>query len=487
MHLQHRPVPQQPQMAGPGGAYGAVQYRPDQPVPGQLPMGLGMDKPRSITGIQVILWIFAVLAAAADLASVVSMADMFHPLSLIGLAFAVYSTIQSIITPVQITRGKRWAWIWALVSAILGLVIAAFAIVFGLSVIELTPLPVLIGVVLGGLYGTLTVLLCSKSAREWILMHRIQRGEVQVHGTPGPGMAPVAVEVESERPETKPGSVTAVQLMLWVLALLPLVFVWVGLAWAEAVFQSGEKSWIDASSGFDYFMESDFALLAIPAAVGLFGIGTLAIISAVGLQRGRFWVRVFTPIWLGLTVIGGGCWVIAANVAVMDLDGESLKDELFGTLMTELVVGIAFTLIGILAFIMLFLRGVRSWAPGKQTVVEYQPVGGPGAGPAGPQGGLGYGAPPGPQTGQPYGASPQGAPQGYPAQPAPSGRPAQQGYPAQPGLSGQPGHPAQNNPVPQGYQGPQGGSGQPGFGPQQPGPYGGPQQHQAPQQPYGRY
>jgi hypothetical protein len=444
MHLQYQPPPPpQQQVAGPGGAYGAVQFNPDQPMPGQLPVGLGMDKPRAITGIQVILWIFAALAAVADLASAMSMADMFQPLSLIGLAFAVYSTIQSIITPIQITRGKRWAWIWALVSAILGMAIAAFAIVFGLSVIELTPLPVLIGAVLGGLYTTLTVLLCSKSAREWILMHRIQRGEVQVHGTPGPGMVPVAIKVEAEQPDVKPSSVTAVQLMLWMLALLPLVFAWVGVRWAEAVYQSGEDTWTDASSGFDYFMETDYVLMAIPAAVGLVGIGTLAIISAVVLQRGRFWARVFTPIWVGPMIIGGALWVIAASANAMDIDGEAMEDELFPVLMTLLAAGIAFTLIAILAFIMLFLRGVRSWTGGMRTVIEYRPVGG--AGPsAGPQGGQGYGVPAGPQANRPYGA-PQQVSQGYPAQ--------QMQQP----------------------------------GPQQPGPYGGPQQPQAQQPPYGRY
>lgn len=450
-----------PQLAGPGGAYGPMQHSPDQPIPGQLPPPeMTMAKPRSILGIQVILWIFAALAAIGDLFSVMNAVEYEDPLALIGLAFAVYSTIQSIITPIHITRGKRWAWIWALVSAILGLAIAAFAIVFGLSVIELTPVPMLIGVVLGGLYTTLTVLLSSKSAREWILMHRVQRGEVPVHGTPGPGMVPVAIQVEAERPDTKPGSVTAVQLMLWMLALLPLVFVWVGLRWAEAVFESGEDTWTDASSGFGYFMETDFVLLAIPAGAGLVVIGTLAIISAVGLQRGRFWARVFTPIWVGLMVIGGGCWVLAGNAVVMDLDGDPLKDELFPVLMTQLVAGIAFTLIAILAFIMVFLRGVRSWAGGKQTVIEYRPAGGSAAWPtAGPQGAQGYGAPAGPQAGQPYGAPPQGGPQGYQG---PQGGPAPQGFaPQQPGQYGgrqQPGYPPQQHR--QGY-------------PQQQPPYGG--------------
>lgn len=416
-----------PQLAGPGGAYGQVQVSPDQPIPGQLPSPeMTMAKPRSILGIQVILWIFAALAAVADLMSAMSMANVFHPLSLIGLAFAVYSTIQSIVTPIHITRGKRWAWIWALISAILGLAIAAFAIVFGLSVIELTPLPLLIGVALGGLYLTLTILLGSKSAREWILMHRVQRGEVPLQGVPGPGMVPVAVQVEAERPEAKPGSITAVQLMLWVLALLPLIWIWVGLRTAEVDFADGLESWESASSPFDLFMDSDLMLFGVLGAVAFAVLATLAIISAVSLERGRFWTRVYTPIWVGLIAVAGVMWVIAANINAMDHDGDPNEDELFTVAMVALGTGILFTVLAVTAFIMMFLRGVRTWAPGQQTVISYQ---------AGTQGQPMPAPPNYPQQGYQ-------APQGHPQQAGPYGQPQggyqqqQQQYPQPPPYGG---------------------------------------------------
>lgn len=416
-HLQHQPPPQM----GPGGAYGPAPASPGQPVPGMLPTGLGMDKPRSIAGIQVILWIFAAISALADLASVISMVNYFSPISLIGLAFAVYSTIQSIISPVQITRGKRWAWIWSLVTAILGIAIAAVSIVFGLSVVEQTPLPLLIGVVLGGLYGTLLGLLCSKSARAWILMHRVQRGEVQVSGAPGSGGAVITSEA-TERPEVKPGSVTFVQLLVWLLAVAPLVWIAVGLIWAEALYSSGDNDWWGATSAFDYFMKSDLMLLGIVGLGGFLVVGTLAVISAVGLQRGRFWSRVFTPIWVGLMILGGGIWILAGNAATMDLDFDPLKDELFPIMITQLMVGIAFTVIAIIAFIMVFGRGVRTWAPGATMVVEFrgpqfqqQPQGQFQAGPY-PQ--LG---PPGPQGQYPQGGPQQSGPQ-YQQPPGPQGQ-----------------------------------------------------------------
>ncbi|NUQ88356.1 MAG: hypothetical protein HOQ43_07830, partial [Glycomyces artemisiae] len=182
MHLQYQPAPPPPpQQAGPGGAYGPVQQRPDQPLPGQAPPpAMSMAKPGTITGIQVILWIFTALAGIGDIGSAIGLVNYFNPFSLIGLAFAVYSTVQALTSGIHITRGKRWAWIWSLVSAILGLALSSVAIVFGIIYIETGWASLLVGIVLAGLYGTLLGLLCSKSARQWILMHRIQRGEVQL-------------------------------------------------------------------------------------------------------------------------------------------------------------------------------------------------------------------------------------------------------------------------------------------------------------------
>lgn len=436
-----------PQLAGPGGAYGPVDTPIGQPVPGQLPPPeMTMAKPRSILGIQVILWIFAALAAIADLFSAMNAIEYENPLALIGLAFAVHSTIQSMITPVQITRGKRWAWIWALVSAILGLAIAAFAIVFGLSVIEVTPVPVLIGVVLGGLYLTLTILLSSKSAREWILMHRIQRGEVPVHGTPGPGMVPVAVEVETDRPDTKPGSVTAVQLMLWAVALSLLVWIPVLLAWhrADEISFGGPGGY---SPSLEEFMVSDFGVAALWALIGVVALSVLAVISAVGLQRGRFWARVFSAVWGGLAAVGALVWfapsAILAALAIDAPDPDDITGQRVNVAMAA--VALAAFVLALWAFILLFKQGVRSWTSGTTTIVEYRPVGG-----GAPQAGMPQGPPVGPPGYTPqqgYAPRPGSqAPQGPSQQPGPYGRQPQPGY--QPP---QQQYPPQQPPYPGGY------------------------------------
>ena len=374
-HLQFQPAPQ---LAGPGGAYGPIATRVDQIIPGQFTIDFGMAKPRSVTGIQAILWLFAVLAAGGDLFSALSMAESLNPFGVLSLIYAIYATIQAVITPLQIARGKRWAWVWGVASAILGIAVALTTTMFGMSVIEYTTLPVILGIAVGLVYTVLLVLLLSKSAREWILMHRVQRGEVPVQGAPGPGMVLMARQVAPERLQAKPVSVTFVQVAMWVLALSPLAWIWVGIRWAEVGFleyREDGSSYLDASSPWDYFLESDLVLLGALGVAASVVLMVLALVSVIGLQRGRFWARVFTPIWVGLMIIGGLVWVVEGNLMAMDLDGHRYKDRLFPLAMTALVTGIAVTLIAILVFVMLFRKGVRSWAPGAQTAMVYMQAG----------------------------------------------------------------------------------------------------------------
>ena len=103
MHLQYQPAPPSqpgPPQMGPGGAYGPAQYAPEQPVPGQMPSPalsasatlasgqLVQRKPGTVTGIQVILYIFLAVSVIGNVFSVMSMVEFFNPFSLISLAFA---------------------------------------------------------------------------------------------------------------------------------------------------------------------------------------------------------------------------------------------------------------------------------------------------------------------------------------------------------------------------------------------------------------
>ncbi|WP_194202019.1 hypothetical protein [Glycomyces albidus] len=387
MHLQYQPQPPQAQhqvqQSGPAGAYGPVQQRPDQPIPGQLPPPeMTMRKPGTITGIQVILWIFMALAGLGDIASAISLVEYFTAFGLIGLAWAVYSTIQALVSGVHITRGKRWAWIWSLVSAIIGLVISAAAIVFGIIYIEVGWISLLVGIVLGGLYGTLLGLLCSKSARQWILMHRIRRGEVQLPGTAGTagGSAHTAEGREGpQRPEKRPGSATfAVTVSVLLMALTAwAVF---GNVWSLVALGSGGM----APGPTDVTgMIFGSGLLLIMAAAG-FAVLVCALFSAIGLARGRFGPRVFTIVW---TSVMGVVWVPLAITQFLQYmryrDFALPGQEFYQALLAGR--NLATALLVVVLFIMVLTPGVRAWTPGRPPtalIVVVPQAQGPGQGQA---------------------------------------------------------------------------------------------------------
>jgi hypothetical protein len=351
---------------GPGGAYGPAQYAPGQPVPGQMPpAGLSMSKPGTITGIQVILYIFLAVSAIGNVFSVMSMVEFFNPFSLIGLAFAVYSAIQSLASGVQIARGKRWAWIWSLISAILGLALAAVMNVWGIIYWDTGgDITLLIGVPLAALYGTLLGLLCSKSARQWILMHRIQRGEVQVpgmamgavNGMPGNtfGAAP---QGPAERPETRPGAAT---FMLVALGLILAICVWTLYTSIRSLMMMRN------AIGLDYH---DPALLygsrlPLMAAAVAFLVLVCALISALGINKGKAGARVFTLVWTPILFLAAGFSTFSLTmeaVHFMDL----LPPPARTNWMIVLVRDYTLLVLILIAFIFAMVPGVKAWTPGK--------------------------------------------------------------------------------------------------------------------------
>lgn len=420
MHLQYQPQPQGqpqgPQHAGPAGAYGPIPQRPDQPIPGQLPppemtasatlaSGKFPDefverKPGTITGIQVILWIFTALAGLGDIASAIGLVQYFSVFGLIGLVWAAYSTLQALLSGVHITRGKRWAWVWSLVSAILGLVISSAAIVFGIIYIEVGWISLIIGVVLGGLYGTLLGLLCSKSARQWILMHRIRRGEVQLPAAAG-GFAQAAAPAEPQRPETRPGSAT---FAMWVSILLMALTAWAvfGNVSSLAALGNGMMPGPMDVQGMIY----GSGLLLIMAAAG-FAVLVCALFSAIGLARGRFGPRVFTIVW---TSVLGPAWIylaVAQFLQYLDYRDFAIPgQELYLMLVTGR--NLATALLVVVLFILVLTPGVRAWTPGKPPaalIVVMPQAQGPSQGAYGQPQQAGYGQQPPPQQQQqqPYG------------------------------------------------------------------------------------
>lgn len=406
MHLQYQtapPPPPGPQQMGPGGAYGPAQYSPDQPLPGQMPVGLSMAKPGTITGIQVILYLFLAVSAVANIFSIMSMVEFFNPFSLIGLAFAVYSAIQSLASGVHISRGKRWAWIWSLISAILGLALSLTGFTYGVIMFDSGgDIMLTVTAVLVGLYGTLLILLCTKSARQWILMHRIQRGEVAMPGTAMGGMAggaPIGMAGGApapQRPDTRPGSATFAAIVLGLLAAL--------LAWESYTIVNDtleSMRWAE-ENGFDggedlfgrlFFGEfPQFGHFLIAYVVFL----VCAVITALLILKGKSGGRVFGLIWtpLAAAAIGYAAFYLNSTFRFfISVDPGAFR--------TVVILTAAMAVLAVVAFIMLLTPGVRAWTPPSPAtpLMVMVPMGQPQA----------------PQQAGPYG-QPQG---GYPQQQPP--------------------------------------------------------------------
>lgn len=155
---------------GPGGAYG-YQSATAAPVPGQSPPPPDA-KPRTITQIQVILWIFSAISALSELYSIVSAVRDFSIWTLLAVLVTGYFTVQSLITPVYIERGRRWAWNLTLISATIG---ATFGLLAAIMILAFPGMPAfvaLLALAYAGLYVTLMGLLCSRSAWLWMVLHQ---------------------------------------------------------------------------------------------------------------------------------------------------------------------------------------------------------------------------------------------------------------------------------------------------------------------------
>lgn len=193
-------------MAGPGGAYGHTGYGTG-PMPGQGP-GPQMQKPGTVTGIQVILWIFSAISAIGELFSIISLVEYFSVFGLLGVALAGFFTVKSIIAPIYIGRGRKWAWVLGLIGAILGTVAGTAMVFFGAMYIDVAPFILLIALPYLALYVTLLSLLCTSSARMWITSHKVMHIAMQQQamgmaatGIPGQPGAPAQLGMAGNDPQ----------------------------------------------------------------------------------------------------------------------------------------------------------------------------------------------------------------------------------------------------------------------------------------------
>jgi hypothetical protein len=381
MHLQYQPAPPPqpgPQQMGPGGAYGPAQYAPEQPVPGQMPSpALSMSKPGTITGIQVILYIFLAVSVIGNVFSVMSMVEFFNPFSLISLAFAVYSAIQSLASGVHIARGKRWAWIWSLVSAILGLALSLTGFIYGVIMFDSGgDIMLTVAAVLVALYGTLFGLLCSKSARQWILMHRIQRGEVQMPGTAAgamPGAAPMGAMAQGtptapQRPETRPRSVGVTAAVLGLLAAVAAWRAWAPISAARDFIEWAKVNGAFSAGSYSLFDELFSGSFPQPGlwVIAYVVVLVCAVITIPALVKGSAFGRIFGLIWsIPAVIIGGFEMYFAIDVYNTFFAGSGLLPMFAGPnpFGWRLVADIAFMAGTLVVFIATLTPGVKAWTP----------------------------------------------------------------------------------------------------------------------------
>ncbi|THV43607.1 proline-rich domain-containing protein [Glycomyces buryatensis] len=426
-----------PQMAGPGGAYGPMDIAPGQMMPGQMPSPqMTMAKPGTVLGIQVILWIFAALAAVGDVFSAISTFDTFTIWGALALAYSIYSTIQALFTPVQIARGKRWAWILNVISSAVGLALSVLIIVMGSMAIEYTVLPLIMGIALAAIQGTLLCLLCSKSARQWILMHRIQRGEVQVAGMPGmaggapvmaaPGMAMGAPQVE--RPAVRPQAATIAVFAAWALAVVGAFgfYVIISAAMDEDAFLFARAASIDVLAYGDQWLHVGVPIFGFPVVL------VCAVITAIGLAKGRAGARVFGVI-LSVFVIVLGATMLFAFSSEFEGFAEQYSEyqeavdagaPVFDDLETvhrywvmSAISRWALVALSVALLALMLMPGVKAWTPKQPPRPLIMMVPGQPAQPMmQPQAAAGYGPPqqPGPAS---YGPPHQQTPGQYPPGP----------------------------------------------------------------------
>lgn len=338
-----------------------------------------MTKPGTVIGIQVMLWLFALLGALGDAYSYAQLTTLRMPLAAFLLINGAYMTIQGLLSPVHIGRGRRWAWNWALVNALIGLILSLLVIIAGLDAFTEgeAPLPTIIGVTSAGLQGTLLGLLCSKSARHWILVHRVQEGRIPVESVPAgqlDGVAPGSIaEVQGERPPKKPAGVSLVQIALFLIALFPLAPAYILISSARFE-RATYPSLFSDSTLWEQLLEEDWDIIitwCLMMAVFL----VLAVVSIVGLQRGRSWIRTYTRIWLGIIAVLTAMTAIDAIQWLSDPNSYQYSAITRPARLTMSVVSIATSALAVCSFVMLFTPGVRRWTPRPKAVLALQEAG----------------------------------------------------------------------------------------------------------------
>jgi hypothetical protein len=344
--------------------------RPASPSPQNAPIA-PMTKPGTVIGIQVMLWLFIALGALGEAYSYTQLTALPMLLRVFLLINGALMTIQGLVSPVHIGRGRRWARNWAFVNAVIGLILSLLVIIEAVTAFEVPLLPTIIGVASAGLQGTLLGLLCSKSARRWILVHRVQDGRVPVASVPVGllnGIAPASIgEVEGERPRRKPAGVALVQIAVCLIALFPVAPAYVLISSVRFDRAAYPSLYSDSTLWEQLLKEERGIVIAWCLMMIVFLV--LAVISIAGLQRGRSWVRAYSPIWLGIVAVLAGMTAVDAIQWLGDPGSYRYSAITRPAKLTMSIASIATSVLAVCSFVMMFTPGVRSWTPRLKVVL----------------------------------------------------------------------------------------------------------------------
>lgn len=338
----HSPQPQPHAPAapmGPGGAYGH-QSTSAAPVPGQLPPPPD-KKPSTVTAIQIILWIFSAISALAELYSMVTAFRDFTIWALLAILVTGYFTVQSLVTPIYIERGRRWAWNLTLISATIGATFGVFMVMMVVAVPEMPIYFALLAFVYTGLYITLIGLLCSRSAWLWMVLHQnVSLTQPQNSGLASGG--------HTRDGNERPVAYAAAQWLLWG-SLVPIAITIGALGWMV------HDGWLrdmvmDTVPYFPFLLTTSIA------------VGILVLFVAYSLGKPRLWRTTAGHFLLVVAVLLQGLFIGLLGLGEMQRDPATypLTDVKVAWLMAAVLTLISGAM-GAAAFVLSRTQRTRDW------------------------------------------------------------------------------------------------------------------------------
>jgi NADH:ubiquinone oxidoreductase subunit 3 (subunit A) len=178
-----------------------------------------------------------------------------------------------------------------------------------------------------------------------------------------------------DAPRVKPRSATVVQAAAFVIAaataaLHPLLMLRLGglmdarRHWNRLGLDAGESEVTALELARNEFPVEYGIVLALPAVIAL-----LALVTAIGLQRGRRWARILGALWSGLLLLPIATWAAGSIVLLLTVTTALSNDYDVGPLnpfALNAIAGTAALAAVVCVFVLLLSRRLRRWTPPRR-------------------------------------------------------------------------------------------------------------------------